>query len=90
MGTDTDFSNRGKGNAYQKKTPSEILRAKIALTLDFLGSCCSVFSLCRSESWSTAEIIPVTTELTEHSDTWYGGSAVHQNKTVVTAHFNKG
>lgn len=74
----------------QKKTPSETLAAKIELALDFFGSCCLVFALCRSESWSTAEISTVNIDLTEHSDTWYGGSAACQNKAGGTAHFNKG
>lgn len=55
----------------RKKYQVKSSRAMIELTLDFLGSCCSVFSLCRSESWPTAEMTPVNTELTEHSDTWY-------------------
>lgn len=49
-----------------------------------------MFALCRSESWSTAEISTVNIDLTEHSDTWYGGSAACQNKAGGTAHFNKG
>lgn len=79
-----------------RKAQNEILGAKIELTLDFLGNCCSVFTLPRSESWSAAEItqlfllVQLTLNFQRIQITRCGGSAVCPNKTVGTAHFNKG